>query len=159
MSTGEAGPGHGYTERLWPSAGTWAVVPLAGLGAALSLVPFGPAVAAAAAAVVMALSVTGFVLASPVVAVQDGQLRAGAAHIPVRLLGTVEPFSGDEARHQRGPALDARAYLLLRGWVAPVLRVPILDPQDPTPYWLVSTRRPEALREAIIAAQHLSAQH
>ena len=143
----------GCTERLWPSLGTWAVVPLAGTGAALSLVPLGTGAAVAATAVVMALAVTAFLRGAALVAVQDGQLRAGTARIPVDLIGAPETFTGERARQQRGPVLDARAYLLLRGWITPVLRVPITDPQDPTPYWLVSTRRPEALREAILAAQ------
>lgn len=143
----------GYTERLWPSVGTWAVVPLAGTGAALSLVPLGTGAAVAAAAVVMALAVTAFMRGAAPVGVQEGHLRAGAARIPVDLIGAPETFTGEQARQQRGPVLDARAYLLLRGWITPVLRVPVTDPQDPTPYWLVSTRRPEALSEAILAAQ------
>jgi len=144
---------HGYTERLWPSLGTWAVVPLLGTGAALSFVPVSPGAATAAAVVVMALAVTAFVRGSAPVRVQDGQLRAGAASIPVDLVGLPETFTGEQARQQRGPVLNARAYLLLRGWIDPVLRVPVTDPQDPTPYWLVSTRRPEVLRAAILAAR------
>ena len=40
---------------------------------------------------------------------------------------------------------------MFRGWVDPVLRVAVTDPDDPVPYWLVSTRRPEELRAAIEA--------
>jgi hypothetical protein len=52
-------------------------------------------------------------------------------------------------RAARGPELDARAYLCLRGWIAGGVRVPVLDPQDPAPYWLVSSRRPGELAEAV----------
>jgi hypothetical protein len=42
-----------------------------------------------------------------------------------------------------------RAHLVIRGWVQPVVRVPIVDPEDPAPYWLVSTRHPKELAAAI----------
>jgi hypothetical protein len=45
--------------------------------------------------------------------------------------------------------LDGRAYLCLRGWISPVVRVELDDPDDPTPYWLVSTRRPAQLVAAL----------
>ena len=54
---------------------------------------------------------------------------------------------------QRGQLLDARAYLLIRGWVDPVLRVEVVDSDDPTPYWLLSTRHPESIAAAIAAAR------
>ena len=57
-------------------------------------------------------------------------------------------------RSQRGAQLDARAWPLIRGWVSPVVRVTVTDPQDPTPYWLVSTRHPEKLVEALETARH-----
>lgn len=134
-----------YSERLWPSAGFWLVVPLAGVGVALSLWPVGPAVALSTAGVVLVLCVAGLVQASPRIVVTDGELRAGRAHVPLDLLGPVQGFVGEEARQERGPRLDARAFLVLRGWVDPVVRVGLTDPQDPTPYWLVSTRHPERL--------------
>ena len=64
---------------------------------------------------------------------------------PPGLLGYV----GDEAVLERGRRLDARAWLLIRGWVKPVVKVQLLDAADPAPYWLVSCRRPEALVTAV----------
>lgn len=142
-----------HDERLWPSPGTWLVVPLLGVGVALSLLPLGTLPALIGLVVVLALTITGMVLASVPVRVADGELTAGSARIPVRLLGEAEPLRGEDARHARGPGLDARAYLLIRGWVHPMLRVAVDDPQDPTPYWLVATRRPEDLAAAIEAAR------
>ena len=52
-------------------------------------------------------------------------------------------------RQAHGPRLDARAYLCLRGWIPTGVRIALADPQDPTPYWLLSTRRPEALAAAL----------
>ncbi|WP_414172407.1 DUF3093 domain-containing protein [Clavibacter tessellarius] len=89
------------------------------------------------------------VLTSPVIEVADGRLRAGRASIDVDQLGDPEGFRGAEAMAERGVRLHARAHLVIRGWVDPVVRVPLLDPTDPAPYWLLSTRDPERLIAAI----------
>ena len=79
--------------------------------------------------------------------------RAGRARIPVALLGAPEALDAEAMRQARGPGLDARAYLCLRGWISAGVRVPVLDPRDPAPYWLVSSRRPEDLAEALRRAR------
>src|SRR3712207_4307655 len=112
-----------HDERLWPSPGTWLVVPLVGVGVSVSLLPLGTVAAVIGVVVVLTAVVTGLVLAAVPVRVVGDELVAGAAHIPVQLLGEAEPLRGEAARHARGPGLDARAYLLLRGWVDPMVRV------------------------------------
>jgi Protein of unknown function (DUF3093) len=76
-------------------------------------------------------------------------LRAGRAEIPLDQTGEAVPAFDAAARIERGTGLDARAYLVIRGWVHPVVRVPITDPADPTPYWLLSSRRPKELAAVI----------
>lgn len=142
-----------HDEKLWPSVGMWLLVPLLAVGVSVSLLPVGLLVTAVGVLVAVSLAVTGLLLAAAPVRVIDGRFVAGPASIPVTLLGRPEPLHGEDARHARGPGLDARAYLLLRGWVQPMLRVPVLDPDDPTPYWLVATRRPDDLARAIEAAR------
>lgn len=143
-----------FRERLWPSPGYWVVVPVLATMVALSLLPLSVPLAAGGAVGIGALVAGALVRLSPTVAVTGGDLLAGPARVPVRLLGPASAFSGEEARRERGPGLDARAFLLLRGWVPTVVRVPLDDPQDPTPYWLVSTRRPDELVAALAAAAH-----
>ncbi|MWB97343.1 DUF3093 domain-containing protein [Agromyces seonyuensis] len=86
---------------------------------------------------------------SPVIEVGDGMLRAGAARIELAHVGEVAGFDGAAAIREKGTGLDARAYLVLRGWVHPVVRIPVVDEADPVPYWLVSTRRPNETAAAI----------
>jgi hypothetical protein len=141
-----------YSERLWPSAGVWLLVPVVAGAAFVALVPIGSAVGLVGALAVAVAAVGGAAVASPTIRVttgRGGEMAAGKARIPVALLGRTTPARGEDARRERGPALDARAFLLIRGWVGPVLRVELDDPQDPTPYWLLSTRRPEALASAV----------
>ena len=153
--TGEVTPAT-WREKVWPA--WWMALVVGGLGVGFGLVvaPFG-----AAAVVVVAVLATGLLagllLAStPTLAVDAGTFVAGRARIPVALLGDPEALDAEGMRVARGPGLDARAYLCLRGWVSGGVRVPVLDPADPAPYWLVSSRRPQdlvaALRRAGAAA-------
>jgi DUF3093 family protein len=87
------------------------------------------------------------------VEVADGELRVGKAHLPVRFVGEVDVVWQEAKRKALGPELDPAAYLLHRGWIGPVLRVRLTDPEDPTPYWVFSTRRPEKLAEILRSHQ------
>jgi Protein of unknown function (DUF3093) len=73
----------------------------------------------------------------------------GRAVIERRYVGATAQFRGKEATAERGTRLNGLAYLCIRGWVDPVVRIEITDPSDPTPYWLTSTRRPEQLIAAL----------
>jgi len=142
-----------YRERLWPAPwlfiGTALVIP----ASMLVFLPINRAVGVVVA-VVLYLGVVGLLLlGSPVIAVEGSELRAGRARIPVSLTGRLEAFTGTDATLERGQRLDARAWLLIRGWVGPVAKISIIDGADPTPYWLVSTRRPEELIAAIAGAR------
>ena len=79
------------------------------------------------------------------VRVADGELQAGRAHLPLRYVGEVDVVSGAAKRRALGPDLDPTAFVLHRGWVRSAVRLQLTDPDDLTPYWVVSTRRPEQL--------------
>lgn len=85
------------------------------------------------------------------VTVQDGTLRAGKAHIAVDLLQKPEALDKDQTRRVLGVDADARAFLHVRPWIGRSVRVQVADPADPTPYWLISTRRPRQLAAALVA--------
>lgn len=93
--------------------------------------------------------VLAMLLPSPVIEVTDSELRVGKAHIERIHLGATEAFAGPQAIAARGTELDARAWLLLRGWINPLVKVEITDKSDPTPYWLFSTRNPKQLVEVL----------
>ncbi len=54
-----------------------------------------------------------------------------------------------QTRAELGTRLDARAFLCQRGWIHTAVRVDLVDPLDPTPYWIVSTRHPDDLVAAL----------
>ncbi|SNR54333.1 Protein of unknown function [Haloechinothrix alba] len=79
-------------------------------------------------------------------------LQVADATLPVRYISGVDVIDRAHKRKALGPELDPAAHLVHRGWVGPVLRVHLDDPNDPTPYWLFSTRRPRRLAELLRAA-------
>ncbi|MFC7497412.1 MULTISPECIES: DUF3093 domain-containing protein [unclassified Nocardioides] len=83
--------------------------------------------------------------------VDDGTFRAGRAHIAAAYVGAATALDAAQTRRLAGVDADARAYLVLRPYLKRSVRVDITDPADPTPYWLVSTRRPEDLAKALTA--------
>lgn len=142
-----------YRERLGPSLWLLVAAALCGPMAALVFTPVDPTVALIVGAAVAALIVVALVAASPVVEVGDGMLRAGRARIEVRHLGEAEGFTGEEARRKRGVELHPRAWHLIRGGIDPVVVIPLEDPDDPVPVWVVSTRTPDRLIAAIERAR------
>jgi hypothetical protein len=146
-----------FRERLIPGPGTMIAVLLLLPAIWVILLPLSPTVGLIAAIVITVAVEVLLLVVAPVVAVADGVLTAGSARIPVSLTGAMEGYRKQDAVQARGPGLDARAFTLFRGWVDPVLRVDLEDPDDPTPYWLVSTRRPEQLQAAIAAERETRA--
>jgi hypothetical protein len=87
------------------------------------------------------------------VAVDTGTFLAGRARVPLWAVGEVTALTADQAKAERGQAADPRAYLFIRSYAPNAVRVVIDDPADPVPYWLVSSRRPDRLADALIAAR------
>jgi hypothetical protein len=80
---------------------------------------------------------------------EEPELWVGDAHLPLRHAGQVDVIDRAGKRRALGPDGDPAAFVVHRGWVGPVVRVWLTDPADPTPYWLFSTRRPEALAQLL----------
>jgi len=86
---------------------------------------------------------------SPVIVVTEEGLRVGTAYLEREFWGQAQAFRGLEARHERGPGAHGLAWLSLRPWIGPVVKIEVSDPEDPTPYWLISSKNPEALLAAL----------
>jgi hypothetical protein len=156
MSPGDGAPSHAretFRERLSPSL--WVLVSAAVVApmAALVLAPIDTTIALAAGGVLGVLFVGFLIAGSPVIAVRDGMLHAGRARIPVDLLGAPVPLDGEAARVARGPELDPRAWHVIRGGIDGIVVVPVEDPDDPAPAWVISSRTPDRLTAAIRRAQ------
>jgi len=144
-----------YSERLRVPLRWWVQATMFLATLWLAFVVATPAwVAWTATGVLVAITYGLFlVVGSAAIEVGDGELRAGPAHISLELLGDPEPLDAEGTRRVAGVDADARAFLLLRPYLKRSVRVPLRDPADPTPYWLLSTRRPQSLAEALRAGR------
>ena len=138
-----------YRERLWAPPALYLATALVIPASLLVFLPI-----SVLAGVLVAIGMYAGVLVllwalAPTVEVTDTEFRAGKAHLPRALVGEATAHTGAEATSQRGPVLDARAWTLFRGYVRGVVRVEVADPADPTPYWLVSARNPQAVVDAL----------
>lgn len=134
-----------YQETLRPSWSMWLLVLLAAALGWLTLAPLSMGWGVVSGAIVAGIAVFGLVASSTDITVTTTHVQVGRATIGRDQVGTVTGYTGDEAFAQRGRKLHGLAYLHLRSWIKPVVRIQIEDPQDRTPYWLTSTRRPEEL--------------
>ncbi len=53
-------------------------------------------------------------------------------------------------RNAMGRQLDPAAFVISHGWVPEMVMLVLNDPEDPTPYWLVASRNPDALLDALV---------
>lgn len=140
-----------YREKVhaavWVYASTALVIP----ASLIVFLPINVWVGIGVALTLYGLIVLALVASAPLIEVTETHFTAGRARIERALVGDATPFTGPQATLERGQRLDARAWLVIRGWVDGVVRVDISDPEDPTPYWLVSTRRPDELAAALRA--------
>ena len=138
-----------YRERLWPAPWLFLATALVIPASLLVFLPISPTAGILTAIVLYAGCVVLLLVAAPSITVTDTELVAGKARLPLTAIGTVTGYAREDAQLERGQRLDARSWLLIRGWIDPVVRVEVLDERDPTPYWLLSTRRPRELAEAL----------
>lgn len=107
----------------------------------------------AAIVVTVLVAAAGFVAVwrygSVLVSVDADGLRVGSAAVGPRHIGAARPLDRAGYRTQLGTGADARAYLVTRPYLDHGVLVEIADPADPVPYWLISSRRPDALAAAL----------
>lgn len=138
-----------YAEKLWPSWWMWTAAVIIGASVSLVFFPIDMTFGFLSMAIGIALLVFALLITTPTVEVRDDRLRVGRAQIETQHLGRIVAHRGRAAHEQLGPGFDARSYQCIRGWIGPVITAEITDEQDATPYWLFSTRHPEALLEAL----------
>ena len=101
-------------------------------------------------ALVLAIWAALFFLA-PVIRVGKTTLSVGRASIPRQLVGKIDEITKDQIFQERGPRLDPAAYKVFQGTVKAAIKIEIKDPNDPTPYWIISTRKPSQLATVLKA--------
>lgn len=79
----------------------------------------------------------------------NSELRVGRAHLPLSVISRTATIPPSAKSAALGRQLDPAAFVTNRSWIKQTVLIVLDDPEDPTPYWLVSTRRPAELLAAI----------
>ena len=117
----------------------------------LASLPFGTGLAIALGLLVpLGLNLVVQLLA-PKITVANGRLVADRISVPISALGKASELSKEEFSMALGANADPRAQLMIRGYVPGGVKIEVADPEDPTPYLLISSRNPEKLAIALDA--------
>lgn len=82
------------------------------------------------------------------VTIADGKLHVPGARAPLKAFGPPEVLDREQLRQWRGPRAHRDAWVTVRPWLRQAVLLPVTDPDDDTPYWLVGSRKPEELARA-----------
>lgn len=79
----------------------------------------------------------------------DTEVWIGGAHLPVSVIARLAEVPRSAKSAALGRQLDPAAYVVHRAWVGPMVLLVLDDPDDPTPYWLISARHPDRVLAAL----------
>lgn len=130
-----------FSERVLPSI--FSFLPLVLIPASIWLVLL-PIIGNGGLFIGIAIAVVAgalLVYSSPRIQIINGFLVVNQARLKVEEISRVETISAEEMFEARGSKLDARAFLALQSSVKTGIRITPKESEDPTPYWLVSSRR------------------
>ncbi|ODQ87708.1 DUF3093 domain-containing protein [Mycolicibacterium holsaticum] len=148
-----------YRERLWvpwwwwpPGLGLAALIAFEvnmGVTGVPNWLPFAVLLPVAA----VALLWLGRTEVRVVSGVDDTELWVGAAHLPMSVVSRSAEVPRSAKSAALGRQLDPAAFVMHRAWVGPMVLLVLDDPDDPTPYWLVSCRHPDRVLSALRGPQ------
>jgi hypothetical protein len=134
-----------YRERLWAPL-SWVVIALA--GSLLLTLSFSDS--PVLAGVLLALGLAGIVaLSKDELRVDEGVLHVPGARAPITAFGPAEVLDRKELRRRMGIRAERDAWVRVKPWAKKGVLLPVTDPEDDTPYWLIGTRRPTDLAVAV----------
>jgi len=84
--------------------------------------------------------------------IAGGELRVRGAHLPLTYVSGVVALDAATLRRVVGREGDPTAFVSIRPWIGPGVQLWLDDPDDPTPYWIVSSRHPQEVVRAVRAA-------
>ena len=81
--------------------------------------------------------------------IEDGVLHVPGARAPITAFGPAEVLDRAALRQRMGIRAQRDAWVRVKPWAHTGVLLPVEDPEDDTPYWLVGTRHPEDLAVAL----------
>ena len=84
-----------------------------------------------------------------VIQMDESFLYVGQAKIERTYIGSAIALNNAELKLIRTRDADPSAYLAIRFWASKAVKVEVSDNRDTTPYWLISSKNPQRLVEAL----------
>jgi hypothetical protein len=104
-------------------------------------------------AVVLPLTVVVLVWLGRIrVAVTATEFQVDDARLPVSVIADVVALDAAGKREALGVGAHPLAFVVQRPWIKGAVQVVLDDPADPTPFWVVSTRRPVELATVLLGS-------
>ena len=138
-----------YRERVLPSAANLILPILLFVSVFALMLPINASLSLPVSFVITICFVLIIFLNSPTIELNDSTLSCKGASIEKKFIGEVTVIQKSEVFEELGRNLDARAWLSVQASVKGLIKIEITDKSDNTPYWLVSTRRPDLLAAAL----------
>jgi hypothetical protein len=81
--------------------------------------------------------------------IKNNFLYANRAKIDLKFVKKATALAKDEFKDLNGAGADPAAFLATNFWTNTGVKVELKDKNDPTPYWLISTKRAEELAKKL----------
>ena len=79
----------------------------------------------------------------------EKELVVGKAHIELRYISKIESIDTAQMRLLRTRDADPAAFLAITFWISTGVKITLKDERDPTPYWLVSSKKSAELTSTL----------
>lgn len=83
------------------------------------------------------------------IVVINGWLYVGNAKIELKYIKSAKELNKKQLLKIRGQSADPAAFNATRYWIKTGVKVELKDKADPTPYWLISSRKAKALADCL----------
>jgi len=77
------------------------------------------------------------------------ELSIRGAHISRHYISAAVAMDARTLRRVIGREGDPQAFVSIRPWIGPGVQLQLDDPDDPTPYWVVSSRHPNKVADLL----------
>jgi len=100
--------------------------------------------------IALTLSLIGIAIsAKSEICITQDEFSVDKAHINRAYLAEVEVLDRDAMRLLRTRDADPAAFLAIKFWVSTGVKITLQDQRDPTPYWLISSRKAKELKSTL----------
>jgi hypothetical protein len=139
-----------FFEQLSWGFGVWSFIAMLCLSIYLSIwAPLGNLAAIMVTAISLCAAFALSIKMRTTIYVTNQMLHVNKAKIDLKYIKSATALTPVEYKRMIGVAADPAAFLAINFWVKSGVKVELKDKKDPTPYWLISSRNPKKLVNAL----------